>query len=227
MEEEKKIKIQKDGPYQVSGNVPLDKEFVVPDENNDPLRWKKGEKYETEEVYFLCRCGKSKNKPFCDHSHEKNGFDGTETASKETYDKQAKKIVGPEIDLMDAHKFCAGARFCHREGGTWDLARSSDPRAAKIATEEACNCPSGRLTVVDKKTGKPIEPAFDPSISVVEDVPAEVSGPLWVKGKIKIESSDGSAYEPRNRQTICRCGRSGNKPFCDGSHIESNFNDKI
>ena len=104
--------------------------------------------------------------------------------------------------------------------------KSDNPKAREIAIEEACNCPSGRLTAVDKKTGKAIEPKFPPSISIVEDVPAGVSGPLWVKGGIPIESSDGSIYEVRNRQTICRCGKSCNKPFCDGRHIENKFNDK-
>lgn len=227
MKNEKKIKIEKDGPYRVSENIPLEKEFAVPDNNNDPLSWKKGEKYKIEGEYHLCRCGKSKNKPFCDGTHQKIGFDGTETASKESYEKQAENISGPEMDLMDAPNLCSGARFCHRQGGTWDLTMKSDnPKAKEIAIEEACNCPSGRLTAIDKKTGKAIEPEFTPSISVTEDVPAKVSGPLWIKGGIEIESSDGSTYEVRNRQTICRCGKSCNKPFCDGSHIKEKFNDK-
>ena len=228
MNNDKKIKILKDGPYQVSGNIPLEKEFSVPDNNNDPLSWKKGEKCKTEGEYHLCRCGKSKNKPFCDGTHQKIGFDGTETASKESYNNQAEKISGPDLDLMDAQNLCAGARFCHRKGGTWDLTmKSNDPKAKEIAIEEACNCPSGRLTAIDKKTGEAIEPEFSPSISMIEDVPAKVSGPLWVKGGIPIESSDGSTYEVRNRQTICRCGKSCNKPFCDGSHIKEKFNDSL
>lgn len=227
MENNNKIKIEKDGPYCVPGDIPLEKEFVVPDGNNNPLGWKKGEKYSIKGEYYLCRCGKSCSKPFCDHTHQKIKFDGTETASKESYEKQAEKNSGPGMDLMDASSLCARARFCHRQGGTWDLTMKSDnPEAKKIAIEEACNCSSGRLTAIDKKTGKPIEPEFIPSISVTEDIPAKVSGPLWVKGGIPIESSDGSTYEARNRQTICRCGKSRNKPFCDGSHIDIGFDDK-
>lgn len=227
MENNNKIKIEKNGPYCVPSNIPLEKEFVIPDKNNDPLNWKKGEKYLTKGEYYLCRCGKSGNKPFCDHTHQKVKFDGTETASKESYGKQAEKNFGPGMDLMDAPSLCSRARFCHRKGGTWDLTmKSNDPEAKKTAIEEACNCPSGRLTAIDKKTGKPIEPEFIPSISVTEDIPAKVSGPLWIKGEIKIESSDGSMYETRNRQTICRCGKSRNKPFCDGSHIDIKFDDK-
>lgn len=75
MEENKKIKIEKDGPYHISAGIPLEKELAVPDENNDPLSWKKGEQYETQGGYSLCRCGKSGNKPFCDGSHINIGFD--------------------------------------------------------------------------------------------------------------------------------------------------------
>jgi len=32
--------------------------------------------------------------------------------------------------------------------------------------------------------------------------------------------ADGRAYEVRNRVSLCRCGKSKNKPFCDGSHLE-------
>ena len=43
-------------------------------------------------------------------------------------------------------------------------------------------------------------------------------GPIWVRGGIPVASADGKTYEVRNRLTLCRCGRSANKPFCDGSH---------
>ena len=37
-------------------------------------------------------------------------------------------------------------------------------------------------------------------------------------GGIPIHGADGQAYEVRNRVTLCRCGRSANKPYCDGAH---------
>ncbi|WP_097651062.1 CDGSH iron-sulfur domain-containing protein [Candidatus Chloroploca asiatica] len=39
-----------------------------------------------------------------------------------------------------------------------------------------------------------------------------------VTGNILVERSDGQAVEIRNRMTLCRCGQSKNKPFCDGTH---------
>jgi len=80
---------------------------------------------------------------------------------------------------------------------------------------------------INKETGEPIEPKFEPSISLVEDPIANASGPLWVKGGVSIESSQGEAYETRNRVTLCRCGKSHNKPYCDGSHITVKFNDGL
>ena len=56
------------------------------------------------------------------------------------------------------------------------------------------------------------------SIGIVEDPAKRCSGPLWVLGGIAVESAGGEAYEVRNRVTLCRCGASKNKPFCDGTH---------
>jgi hypothetical protein len=128
-------------------------------------------------------------------------------------------IEGPRLDLDDTEELCAGARFCDRAGGIWNLVEEDDAVAVRTATEEACNCPSGRLVVKDKN-GKVIEPELEPGIAVVHDPAAGGMGPLWVKGGIPVTSADGKTYEVRNRVTLCRCGRSKNKPFCDASHIE-------
>jgi hypothetical protein len=132
--------------------------------------------------------------------------------------------IGPDLILNDAEKFCAVARFCHRGGDAWTLTeRSDDPKCRDMAVQEAADCPSGRLVACDKKTGLPLEPKFAPSISITEDTRHKVGGPIWVKGGVPIESSDGTMYEVRNRVTLCRCGKTKNKPFCDGCHITSKF----
>ncbi len=120
--------------------------------------------------------------------------------------------------MTDAEPLCASARFCERAGGTWELVRQSDDtQKRKIAIQEAGDCPSGRLVAWDEH-GKAIEPDLKPSIGVVENPLAGGRGPLWVRGGIPVESADGALYETRHRLTLCRCGRSSNKPFCDGSH---------
>jgi CDGSH-type Zn-finger protein len=62
---------------------------------------------------------------------------------------------------------------------------------------------------------------------VVEDPALGCSGPLWVRGGITVESEDGARYEKRNRVTLCRCGASSNKPFCNGSHASIKFDDGL
>ncbi len=80
-------------------------------------------------------------------------------------------------------------------------------------------CPSGRIAHAATVDAEPDEPEFEPSIAVIRD------GPLWVRGGIPVESADGTTYEVRNRVTLCRCGRSSNKPFCDGTHKVVGFRD--
>lgn len=221
-----KIVIARNGPYRVSGGLPLGKEIARIGREEEPEAWVAGQAYPAREDYILCRCGQSKHKPFCDNSHVEAGFDGTETASREPYAEQAKKIAGPGIDLMDAEPLCSEARFCHPRGDTWHLTlRSGDPGNRELVIQQACDCPSGRLTACDKTTGKPIEPDFEPRISLIEDPQKKASGPIWVKGGVEIESEGGEAYETRNRVTLCRCGMSDNKPFCVGNHIRAGFND--
>jgi CDGSH-type Zn-finger protein len=219
-----KIQITENGPYLISGGLPLAKETIISDGEGTATEWLKGDRYTNQENYALCRCGKSKNKPYCDSTHVKICFDGTETAPRTNIYENAEKTTGPELLLIDAEHLCAAARFCHRAGGTWDLVeKPSDTVSKKIAIEEVCDCPSGRLVITDRKTGKTIEPRFEPSISLVEDPYKEVSGPIWVKGGVNLQSANGAQYETRNRVTLCRCGSSQNKPFCDSTHIHIGF----
>lgn len=81
----KKIKIIKDGPYEVSGKIPLQKEIIIGDGKGISEKWEKGEKFPEQEVYNLCRCGKSKNKPYCDGTHMTAGVDCTETAEFDNF----------------------------------------------------------------------------------------------------------------------------------------------
>src|SRR5271157_105318 len=163
---ERSITIAKDGPYMVSGSLPLGKEIIVVDREENPVSWKKGDGYPEQERCALCRCGNSSNKPYCTGAHAKTGFVGTETADRKKYIQQAEKIEGPGVDLTDAGALCSAGRFCHLAGSTWNLVEgSADPKSKKLAIQTACNCPSGRLVVWDKKTGKPIEPDLEKSLS--------------------------------------------------------------
>lgn len=216
---ESKIAVTKDGPYIVAGAIPISEQIIIADSENTAIEWSQGKKYPLRGKCALCRCGHSKNKPFCDGTHLKVDFDGTETAAREGYNNPPKEINGQELKLTDFEELCASARFCHRAGGIWSLVlKSEDQRKKKIAIEEACDCPSGRLVIYNKKNNRTVEPEFEKSIGLIEDPTMGVSGPIWVRGGVQIESADGKAYMICNRVTLCRCGKSENKPFCDSSH---------
>jgi CDGSH-type Zn-finger protein len=220
-----KVTVVKNGPYLVEGNVSVGNQHIVVNEQGDSLDWRAGESLAHPESYALCRCGQSLTKPFCDGSHKRVAFDGTETASRAPYEKQAQRIDGPAMVLEDAEKLCAFARFCDTHGQVWNLVqKSDDPRAARLVEFEAGHCPSGRL--VAKRSETALEPAFEPSIGLVQDTAKGVSGPLWIRGGIPVVGAAGQAYEVRNRVTLCRCGASSNKPFCDGSHASIGFTDR-
>lgn len=226
--QEAKIVVSKDGPYIVTGDVPLAIQVITPNREGESWEWEQGRTLNVESEYHLCRCGHSKNKPFCDGSHARIGFDGRETASRVPYARQAETMDGPTLVLSDAENLCAFARFCDAGGKIWSLIDSTDePEVRQLVVHQATHCPAGRLVLLDKETRKEIEPPLPVSIGVVEDPALGCSGPLWVRGDITIEAHDGKPYERRNRATLCRCGASENKPFCNGAHASMKFKDGL
>lgn len=213
-----KIKITKNGPYIITGNVPIYKETMVCDEEGASIGFKEKEKLETSASYALCRCGKSKDKPFCDGSHTAAGFDGTETASKKIYEESLTTFETDKLKLDDSIELCDHSRFCQQAEGIRTLMEKGDEKSIGLAKEQAANCPSGRLLILDKETGESTKRDYDKEIVIIYDQGKDCEGPIWVKGGIEIEGVDGTPYEKRNRITLCRCGKSKHKPFCDGKH---------
>jgi CDGSH-type Zn-finger protein len=223
-----KITVSLNGPYVVTGAVPLSREVIEVDADGNSTDWRAAEVFDEQEQYLLCRCGNSENKPFCDSSHLRAGFDGTEAeTARRRYFELARELDGPAQLLTDAKPLCVGARFCDSHGTVWRLIERSDDQAVgRLLERMVGNCPSGRLVLWSRHAEEAFEPSLEPSIGVVEDPALGVSGPLWVRGGIRIESAaDGHVYELRNRVTLCRCGQSRNKPFCDGTHAAIGFRD--
>lgn len=222
------VRVTKDGPYLVAGELPIAKATIGANADGESIRWDWGKPLPTQKNAALCRCGHSGRKPFCDGTHTKIGFDGTETASRKPYREQAKLIEGPVLSLTDADTLCAFARFCDPNGQVWRLVHETDKAEARENfVRQTCDCPSGRLVAWDNDTGEPIEPKLPPSIGLVEDPAEDCSGPLWLRGGVAVIAEDGYRYEVRNRVTLCRCGASKNKPFCDGSHAAIKFKDGL
>ncbi len=223
-----KIKIIKNGPYEVTGGIPLTRKEIAP-RADGVLELHKIKDYvpADPQKYHICRCGKTKRSPYCDGSHaERGAFNGTEVADRRKYMERARVEYGPGLDLLDDDR-CAFARFCHRQNGdVWTLTQvSNDPENRRQAIEGITECPTGRLVARDKD-GNIIEKKFPPEIEIVEDPRKKCSAGVFVKGKIPIESADGKMYETQNRVALCRCGKSRNMPFCDAMHVSVEFDDK-
>lgn len=217
------ITVTEDGPYVVRGGVPLLRAEIAVNEDGEPYGWRETGRIDVPDTYTLCRCGASHEMPFCDYSHIAIGFDGTECAGHRTYTSMALEIGSEDLAVHDARQLCADARFCTRAGGLWHLVeRCDEPGVRELAIEEAELCPSGRY-VASREDGSDYEPDLEPSIVLIEDPQLGVSGPIFVRGGIEIIDAYKTSYEVRNRVTLCRCGKSRNKPFCDGAHIKAGF----
>ena len=201
------IRVLDGGPYRVEGGVPLlDHE---------------GTGIEAPLAYSLCRCGGSKNKPFCDGTHKSNNFNGREFASKDTASDRAESFVGEGFTIHDDKSRCAHAGVCTdnlRQVFRLGVEPWTDPNAAE-ADEIArviILCPSGSLSYSLSGSLEPVEHPEGPSIMVAKDAPLAVRG-------VQVVAGDGETYDARERQTLCRCGGSRNKPFCDGAHWYMGF----
>lgn len=224
-----KIVVTEKGPYIVYGQPPLVQQFIMANDRGESWFFQEGSAFLSKaEPMHLCRCGASKNKPFCDGSHGTAQWSAELTAPMDGLLDQAEVIQGETLALTDNEKYCVFARFCYPEGNVWQLTEeSSHPKARQLVIREASLCPGGRLMAWDKKTKKPYEFRFEPSLGLIEDPEMRNSGGLWVRGGIPIQREDGATYEIRNRVVLCRCGQSSNKPYCDGTHAVIKWKDGL
>lgn len=221
------VEVTRNGPYIVHGAPPLRVETITPNQTGHSWSFTEGRVFASKDGMALCRCGHSKNKPFCDGSHLRAGVDLTETASFAPLLDGAQEIDGPTISLTDNEAYCAFARFCDNGKRIWNEVQMPGEEHVKLATYMAHQCPSGRLMVWDDATRQPIETPQPAALWLLEDPGEDCSGPLALRGGIRVQSASGQSYEIRNRQALCRCGASSNKPFCDGSHASIGFRDGL
>lgn len=224
------VEITNLGPYLLHGDLKLVQNFIMPNSKGISIDYKEGEVYPTKKETYLCRCGLSKHKPFCDGSHQhaaENGVDLREIATFQPELASSEIIEGPIVSLTDDEKLCAFARFCDNGKRIWNETEENNQKSADLTVEMAHHCPSGRL-IAWNKNNQPIEETnTETSIGIIEDIANDCSGPLALWGGIPVKSSKGEFYEVRNRQTLCRCGQSSNKPFCDGTHASMKFQDGL
>jgi CDGSH-type Zn-finger protein len=219
LSEPARIAVRRNGPYVVDGGVPLVRKARVLSEWGESMEWRRGADVPADASYRLCRCGQSSHKPFCDGTHARVEFDGTETAPTQPSEERRKRFPSPAITLTDDEPLCISAAFCHsRTTDVWEMVgRSGDTDARFELIHRVRSCPSGRL--VTEQADGVHEADLSVEIGIIKD------GPYWVTGGVTVTMSDGRTLEVRNRVTLCRCGQSSNKPLCDGTHQEIGFSD--
>ena len=219
----KKITIFPDGPYKVTGNIPLVCKIQVVSEHVEPLTWKKEGEIPVGEEYSLCRCGKSASMPFCDGIHSEIGFDGTETAPINlSQERRIELTGGTKIIIHCDPSLCSESGFCGNDATNVEqmAGKASDIQVRTQVIGMIEHCPSGALTYRFEGEEADNEVDLPKQIAVTTELTSEgpIQGPFWVTGGVPIERADGKPFEIRNRVTLCNCGQSKSKPLCDGTH---------
>lgn len=199
----------------------------------DNLKNSKGEPLSTMAGIALCRCGASKNKPFCDGTHGVIRFSSKNSTSKEndinkvTIKDKRRHYPGKDVTIHDNRKICSHAAECvNNLPSVFKLGSRPWINADGSGFQDIINtirkCPSGALSYsVDGIEYRDPKEQSNPTVTVLKNGPYHITGGIQLIGE-HVEFGEGASKE---HYTLCRCGSSENKPFCDGTHRNINFND--
>lgn len=200
---------------------------VIEERENGPLVIKgltsmtdaDGNAVEVKPVMALCRCGASKSKPFCDGSHNEIGFQsrGGEASGKDIL----LSYQGDEVTVMYNPRVCSHAAHCATR-----LPEVFDPKSKPWCNPNGASgdrvreivqsCPSGALSLAEEGHLLPEGRA---------EITVEKNGPYWALG-VDVDVPKAGEGATADKKVLCRCGLSGNKPYCDGSHYNEGWKDE-
>ena len=168
-------------------------------------------------VMALCRCGKSKSKPFCDGTHNDTGFEsrGGTPAGKDVL----LAYKGEELTVLYNPLLCSHAAECGRRASeAFNPAMKPwvqpDNVSAEKIEEVVGACPSGALQIEGRGH----------TVPKAAEITVEANGPYRVQG-VSVAESPAGVGASHEKLVLCRCGLSGNKPFCDGTHRDAGWKD--
>lgn len=177
-----------------------------------------GVEIEAKPVMALCRCGGSSTKPFCDGTHNENGFD---SHSGEPSGRDRVIVYeGKDATVHYNPRICSHAAECGRLAShVFNPGQKPwvQPDNGSVADIEAVvrSCPSGALRMT--RDGAPVHLYADRA-----EITIEKNGPYWVLGVGAPVGPLAEAMDTR-KYVLCRCGKSGNKPYCDGTHHDEGW----
>lgn len=166
---------------------------------------------------FLCRCGRSGNQPFCDGTHIKYNF----TSQNDLEEEIIQVYNSKKVTVTFNRSICAGSENCVKKFPNIYTSESEknwihpDMGDLEEIIKSVKECPSGALsyTLNSEDTCK-LENCQKEKIDIIK------KGPIRVRGPIDIKIEKWSSFANRTKFTLCRCGNSQNKPFCDYSHAK-------
>ncbi len=202
-----RIEQRENGPFVIKGDVSI----TGPD----------GETIETKAVTALCRCGHSKNKPFCDGSHKDAGY--SSASETDRTDGRVFSYEGRDVTVHFNKLLCSHAGECGRlNKAVFDVAQKPwvqpDQGSVESIREVVAACPSGAITMS--------MPGEAPQQITRENAGIHIQrhGPYWVSN-LAIDDVKFAETATEEKYVLCRCGLSKNKPFCDGTHYDEKWRD--
>jgi len=203
-----KITPTENGPYLIEGIDTV-------------VRAADGERFPVNGKAALCRCGGSKNKPFCDGSHKTNGFSSSK--SPDRVPDRLEHHEGNGITIHDNRGLCAHAGRC-TDGLPAVFRLGEEPWIAATAAESEAiaatiqQCPSGALSYsIGEKLYR--DRGGDAMVALAPN------GPYVIRGGADLAGTELNQGGTTDHMTLCRCGASTNKPFCSGAHWNVRFDE--
>ena len=135
-----------------------------------------------------------------------------------------KHYTNGDITVVWQPHVCIHSAICFRGlPAVFDPRERPWVRMEGASTEEIIaqigKCPSGALSVKTNKTHMENQENKSGELLKIQVMP---KGPLIVKGTCTVVDESGNEITKENQVALCRCGASSNKPYCDGSHRQTN-----
>ena len=184
----------------------------------------KSEKLSNIQGIALCRCGASRNKPFCDGTHGIIRFPSKNADNNNKIGSKRKSYAGTKITIHDNRRICSHAAECvNNLSSVFNLNKrpwiNPDGAITKEIIETIKECPSGAISYS-------IDGIEYRDYDGKQLVKVSKDGPYYITGGIELIGAEFPDDASKEHYTLCRCGTSNNKPFCDGNHSIINFKDE-